>query len=81
MFRVLVTEKIAQSGIELLENSGYEVDIQLDLSEAELIKAIEIGSASIHINHMKNPPKIDPKLLPLPPTITITQIIKVNLKG
>ena len=47
MFRVLVTEKIAQSGIELLENSGYEVDIQLDLSEAELIKAIETAHAVI----------------------------------
>ena len=47
MFRVLVTERIAQSGIELLENSGYEVDIQLDLSEAELMKEIETAHAVI----------------------------------
>ena len=39
------------------------------------------GSASIQMNQIKNPPKIDPKLLPDPPTITINQIINVNLNG
>ena len=43
----------------------------------KLIKNNAIGAASIHKNQTTNPPKIAPKLLPLPPTITITQIKNV----
>ena len=40
-----------------------------------------IGAASIHKNQTANPPKIAPKLFPLPPTITITNIKNVYLIG
>ena len=47
----------------------------------KLIKNNAIGAASIHKNQTANPPRIAPKLFPLPPTITITQIKKVYLIG
>ena len=36
MARVLVTEKIAQSGLDLLAGAGHEVDVQEGLSPEEL---------------------------------------------
>ena len=45
------------------------------------ISASPIGSASIQKNQIAKPPRIDPRLLPDPPTITITQIRNVNLSG
>ena len=47
----------------------------------KLIKNNAIGAASIHKNQTAKPPKIAPKLLPLPPTITITQIKNVYRIG
>ena len=47
MFRVLVTEKISQSGLSHLEKSGYEVDVQLELDEAKLLDEIKDAHASI----------------------------------
>lgn len=41
MARVLITEKLADRGLELLRNAGHEVDVQLDLSPEDLIKAVE----------------------------------------
>ncbi|MCL1847674.1 MAG: phosphoglycerate dehydrogenase [Coriobacteriia bacterium] len=38
--KVLVAEKIADGGIELLEKAGYEVDVRLELTPDELIAAI-----------------------------------------
>ena len=35
------------------------------------------GSAWIQTNQISNPPTTDPRLLPLPPTMTITQIKNV----
>ena len=46
-----------------------------------LINQMPIGSDSTQKNQIKNPPKIEPKLLPEPPTITITQMTKVYLNG
>ena len=40
MARVLVTEKIAQSGLDLLARAGHEVDVQEGLSPDELVTAI-----------------------------------------
>ena len=47
MFRVLVTEKISQSGLSHLEKSGYEVDIQLELDEEKLLAAVKGANAVI----------------------------------
>ncbi|HJM98863.1 MAG TPA: hydroxyacid dehydrogenase, partial [Acidimicrobiales bacterium] len=47
MFRVLVTEKISQSGLSHLEKSGYEVDVQLGLDETQLLDAIQGAHAII----------------------------------
>ena len=40
MARVLVTEKIAQSGLDLLADAGHEVDVQEGLSPEELLEAV-----------------------------------------
>jgi D-3-phosphoglycerate dehydrogenase len=44
---ILITEEIAQSGIDILKNAGFEVDIKLKLSKEELLKAIKGKSALI----------------------------------
>ena len=38
--KVLVAEKIAQEGIDILEGKGYEVDVRLKLSRFELLRII-----------------------------------------
>jgi D-3-phosphoglycerate dehydrogenase / 2-oxoglutarate reductase len=40
MARVLVTEKLAQRGLDLLSAAGHEVDEQLDLSPEDLLRVI-----------------------------------------
>lgn len=47
MARVLVTEEIADSGLQELRNAGHEVDIQLGLSPEQLIGAIAGAHALI----------------------------------
>ena len=36
MARVLITEKLAERGLDLLRNAGHDVDVQLDLSPEQL---------------------------------------------
>jgi D-3-phosphoglycerate dehydrogenase len=45
--RVLVAEKIAEGGIELLRKAGHEVDVRLDLSPEDLIAVISEYEALI----------------------------------
>jgi len=45
--RVLVTEEIADSGLQELRNAGHEVDIQLGLSPEQLIEAVKGAHALI----------------------------------
>jgi D-3-phosphoglycerate dehydrogenase / 2-oxoglutarate reductase len=45
--RVLVTEKIAQSGLDLLSNAGHEVDVQEGLTAEELLGAVAGAHALI----------------------------------
>jgi len=40
MSRVLVTEKLAETGLDLLREAGHDVDVRLGLGEAELCEAI-----------------------------------------
>lgn len=47
MSRVLVTEKLADSGLDLLRDAGHEVDVQLGLSPGELVNAIPGAEALI----------------------------------
>ena len=47
MARVLVTEEIAESGLEKLRNAGHEVDIQLGLTPAQLLEAVPGAHALI----------------------------------
>jgi D-3-phosphoglycerate dehydrogenase len=47
MGRVLVTEKLAQRGLDLLAEAGYEVDEQLGLSPEELVSAVVGADALI----------------------------------
>ncbi len=48
MSRVLVTEKIAQPGLDRLTAAGHEVDVQLGLSPEELLEAI-VGAHALII--------------------------------
>lgn len=48
MARVLVTEEIADSGLDELRHAGHEVDVRLGLSPAELIEAI-VGAKALII--------------------------------
>ena len=47
MARVLVTEKIAQSGLDLLAEAGHEVDVREGLSPEELLGAVAGAHALI----------------------------------
>ncbi len=47
MARVLVSEEIADSGLQELRNAGHEVDIRLGLSPSELIDAVQGAHALI----------------------------------
>src|SRR5450759_959136 len=48
MGRVLVTEKLAQTGLDLMAEAGYVVDVQLGLSPDELLGAI-VGAQALVI--------------------------------
>src|ERR1039458_5172 len=48
MDRVLVTEKLAQPGLDLMAGAGYQVDVQLGLSPEELVAAI-VGADALVI--------------------------------
>src|ERR1017187_7897230 len=48
MGRVLVTEKLAQTGLDLMAEAGYDVDVQLGLSPDELLGAI-VGAQALVI--------------------------------
>lgn len=48
MMRILVTEKLAESGLQLLRDAGHEVDVQLGLSPEELCGAI-VGAHGVII--------------------------------
>jgi D-3-phosphoglycerate dehydrogenase / 2-oxoglutarate reductase len=47
MARVLVTEKIAESGLHQLRVAGHEVDVQLGLSPEQLLEAVKGAHALI----------------------------------
>ena len=47
MARVLVTEKIAQSGLDLLSRAGHQVDVAEGLSPEELLDAVAGAEALI----------------------------------
>lgn len=47
MARILVTEKIADRGLERLREAGHEVDLQLDLSPDGLLEAVKGAHALI----------------------------------
>src|SRR3954453_7163818 len=48
MKRVLVSEQLAESGLEAMRSAGLEVDVRLDLSPSELLDAIP-GAAALVI--------------------------------
>ncbi|MBN39351.1 MAG: phosphoglycerate dehydrogenase [Acidimicrobiaceae bacterium] len=47
MARVLITEKIADAGIERLREAGHDVDVKLDLSEDALLAEVKDADAVI----------------------------------
>jgi D-3-phosphoglycerate dehydrogenase / 2-oxoglutarate reductase len=47
MARILVTEEIADGGLDLLRNAGHVVDVQLGLSPTELLDALAGANALI----------------------------------
>jgi D-3-phosphoglycerate dehydrogenase len=57
--RVLVTEKIAQSGLDLLAEAGHEVDVREGLSPEELLGAV-VGAHALII---RSATKVTPEVL------------------
>ncbi|MGA7835627.1 MAG: hydroxyacid dehydrogenase, partial [Acidimicrobiales bacterium] len=55
MARVLVTEEIAESGLQKLRNAGHEVDVQLGLSPEQLLTAV----AGAHALIIRSATKVD----------------------
>ena len=47
MARVLVPEKLAESGLDLLRRAGHEVDVQLDLTADDLVRVVAGAHALI----------------------------------
>lgn len=47
MARILVTEKIAEGGLQRLRDAGHEVDVRLGLSPEELLEAVPGAAALI----------------------------------
>src|SRR5215212_5021614 len=47
MARILVTEKLAETGLDDLRSAGHEVDVQLGLSPEELLTAVKGAAALI----------------------------------
>ncbi len=47
MARVLVTEKLAERGLEVMAEAGHEVDVQLDLSPDDLLQAVAGAQALV----------------------------------
>ena len=47
MARILVTEKIADGGLQRLRDAGHEVDVQLGLTPDELVEAVPGAAALI----------------------------------
>ena len=48
MARILVTEEIAESGLQRLSSAGHVVDVQLGLSRGELLATVP-GAAAVII--------------------------------
>ena len=59
MARILVPEKIADTGLDLLREAGHEVDVQLDLDEAGLLDAIKGASGLI----VRSATQVTPELI------------------
>ena len=57
--RVLVTEKIAEEGLEILRRKGYAVDVRLDMAPEELAAAIAPYDALI----VRSQTQVTPELL------------------
>src|SRR5687768_10380348 len=47
MARILVTEKLADAGLDDLRAAGHEVDVRLGLSPEELVEAVQGAAALI----------------------------------
>jgi len=56
--RVLVTERIADEGLEALERRGLEVDVRLDLTPEQLIEAIPPYDAIIVMSATRMTPEV-----------------------
>lgn len=65
--KILVTEQIAQEGIDALIARGYDVDVRLDLSEEELVRIIEPYEALI----VRSATKVTPELMDAAPHLKI----------
>ncbi len=75
MGRVLVTEKLAETGLELLRSAGHTVDVQLGLSPAELQEAI-VGADGLII---RSATQVDADLLAAADRLTVVGRAGVGL--
>ena len=75
MGRVLVTEKLAESGLDLLRTAGHTVDVQLGLSPEELQSAI-VGADGLII---RSATQVDAALLAAADRLTVVGRAGVGL--
>jgi D-3-phosphoglycerate dehydrogenase / 2-oxoglutarate reductase len=73
--RVLVTEKIADSGLDLLRSAGHEVDVQEGLSPEELLGAI----AEAHALIIRSSTQVTAEVLAAGTTLTVVGRAGVGL--
>ncbi|MGA2037235.1 MAG: phosphoglycerate dehydrogenase [Acidimicrobiales bacterium] len=67
MARVLVTEKLATSGLKLLSDAGHEVDVQLGLSPEALLGAVAGAQALI----VRSATQVDASVLKAGPDLEV----------
>ena len=75
MARVLVTEKIAQSGLDLLADAGHDVDVREGLSPDQLLEAV----ASAHALIIRSATKVTAEVLAAGTTLQVVGRAGVGL--
>ncbi|HUZ19741.1 MAG TPA: phosphoglycerate dehydrogenase [Acidimicrobiales bacterium] len=75
MARILVTEKLAPSGLEAMGAAGHEVDVRLDLSPAELLEAVRAADALV----IRSATQVTPEVLEAGRQLTVVGRAGVGL--
>ncbi len=75
MARVLITEKLAERGLDLLRDAGHDVDVQLGLTPAE----IEVAIADAHALIIRSATQVTAEILAAAPALQVVGRAGVGL--